>query len=262
MKTTWQAFRGSLITQATLTLARPTFQIVLVLQPIVMATIAFMLYRNTTQASDFMAFVVVGSGIAGMWSSIAFSSAGDINRERAYGTLSALFFTPTSMVVIMLGKIAANALLSAFSLVVSLVFAGLVLRVPLTVAYPWVFVLGLVMFLVATNLFALALSSLFLVSRSTAVMQNFLEYPILIISGIFFPITLLPRWAQIVGWPIPLTWGGELMRLAVGPELDTHALMRNILILGGLSVFYLGASRGLFQIIGRRVRVTAQLDLY
>ena len=48
MKTTWQAFRGSLITQATLTLARPTFQIVLVLQPIVMATIAFMLYRNTT----------------------------------------------------------------------------------------------------------------------------------------------------------------------------------------------------------------------
>lgn len=250
------------MTQLSLTLARPTFQIILVLQPIVMATIAYMIYRNTAQAGDFMAFVVIGSGIAGMWSSIAFSSAGDINRERAYGTLSALFFTPTSLVVIMLGKITANALLSVFSLVVSLVFAWLVLRVPLTLAYPWVFVLGLALFLIATNLFALALSSLFLVSRSTTVMQNFLEYPILIITGIFFPVTLLPGWAQVLGWPIPLTWGGELMRLAVAPNLDTDALWVDVLILSGLSVVYLAAARALFQIMGRRVRVTAQLDLY
>jgi len=262
MKATWNVFKSSLRTHLNLTLVRPTFQIVLIAQPIMMATIAYMIYRRAGEEGNFISFVVLGAGISGMWSSIAFSSAGDINRERFYGTLSVLFGTPSSLVTVMLGKITANGLLSTLSLAISFVFSFVVLRVPPYIPHPFAFGLALLAFMVATNLFALTLSSTFLLSRSTTVMQNFLDYPIMIVTGVFFPLETLPRWLQSLGWPIPLTWGAKAMRWTLQARWDVHAFWQTLGVEVGLAVFYLTLALILFRRIEYRVRVTASLDVY
>lgn len=255
-----RAFLSSLRVHCALTLARPTFQIVLVLQPIIMTTISYMIYRRTASAAALTGFVVLGAGIAGVWSSIVFSSAGDINRERFYGTLPAFLQSPTTLFVVMLGKLAANSLLSALSLVVGMLYATAVLRIPLAIADLPAFGLALLLFLLGANLFALTLSCLFLISRATTVLQNFLEYPILIVAGIFFPPDRLPSWARWLGWPVPLTWGAQALRAAAQPGTEP-AFTRLLAINIGLITSYLVLAILLFRVIERRVRVTASLEI-
>lgn len=257
----WNTFRSSLNSHLRLTLARPTFQIVIIVQPIVMATIAYMLYRRSSE-ENFVAFVILGAGIAGMWSSIAFSSAGDINRERFYGTLKSILGTPSPLIVVMLGKILANGLLSILSLVISFVFSFIVLQIPPHIPHPLAFALALVTFIVSTNLFALALSSIFLLSRSTTVLQNFLEYPIMIVAGTLFPLEILPRWLQLLGWPLPLTWGTIALRQTTETAWDARTFWEALGVEFGLGILYWALSLVLFRAIARRVRVTASLDIY
>lgn len=209
-----------------------------------------------------MSFVALGAGIAGMWSSIAFSSAGDINRERFYGTLSTLFSTPASLLLVMLGKVMANGLLSTLALAISLVFSFVALRVPAHIPHPLAFGLALLVFLIAINLFALTLSSIFLLSRSTTVLQNFLEYPLMIVTGIFFPLEALPRWLQPLGWPVPLTWAAKALRWTVQAQGDSLAFWEALSVEVGLAMFYLLMALLLFRLVERRVRVTASLDVY
>jgi ABC-2 type transport system permease protein len=262
MKATWNVFRSSFNSHLRLTLVRPMFQIALISQPLVMATIAYMVYRRTGKEGDFTSFVLLGAGIAGMWSGIVFSSAGDIDRERSYGTLSTIFVAPSSLLVVLLGKIMANGLLSTLSLAISFIFSSIVLRLSSYIPHPLAFGLSLLVFLAAINLFALTLSSIFLLSRSTRVMHNFLEYPLLILTGVFFPLEALPGWLQPLGWPVPLTWGAKTLRWAVQAHGDTHAFWEALSIEVGLAVLYLVLSLILFRLIERRVRVTASLDVY
>lgn len=262
MKATWNVFRSSLSTHLRLTLVRPMFQIAIITQPLVMATIAYMVYRRTGEEGDFISFVVLGAGIAGMWSGIVFSSAGDIDRERFYGTLSTIFVAPSSLIIVLLGKIMANGLLSTLSLAISFVFSSVVLRISPYIPHPLAFGLALLVFLVAINLFALTLSNIFLLSRSTRVMHNFLEYPLLIVTGVFFPLEDLPRWLQPLGWPVPLTWGAKALRWTVRTHWDTHAFWEALSIEVGLAALYLVLSLILFRLVERRVRVTASLDVY
>jgi ABC-2 type transport system permease protein len=261
VKATWNIFKGAFNTHLRLTLVRPMFQIVLVAQPIVMATIAYMVYRRTGIEENFVSFVVLGAGIAGMWSSITFSSAGDINRERFYGTLKTLFGAPTPPIVVMLGKITANGSLSTISLALSFIFSLTVLQVPARIPHPLAFGLALLAFLIATNLFALTLSSIFLLSRSTVVLQNFLEYPIIIVTGIFFPLEVLPQWLHPFGWLVPLTWGAKALRWTVQDQEVPRTYWQTLGIEAGLAVFYLMLAIILFRAIERRVRVTASLDV-
>jgi ABC-2 type transport system permease protein len=254
----WQSFRSHL----RLTSVRPTFQIVILAQPIVLDTISIMVYRNGGSEESFMSFVLLGSGIAGIWSGVAFSSAGDINRERFYGTLGTVFISPSPLFLVMLGKLMGNGLLSLFSLIVSFVFSWIVLGIPVEIPHVGHLLLALFVFLIAVNFFALALSNVFLLTRSAVVLQNFLEYPILIVTGVLFPVSSLPEWLHPLGWPIPLTWGAEAIRLTAQSGWNGWAFWRVLGIEVGLSVFYLLLGLFLFRQIEHRVRVTASLELY
>lgn len=262
MRSSSVAFASSFLTHMRLTLSRPTFQIAVIAQPLVLGIISYMLYAQSRTPGGFIAFVVLGSGVAGIWSSIAYSSSGDINRERAYGTLEPLLCSASSLFLVMCAKVLANGLLSVLAFLVSVVFALLVFKIPFSIAYPWQFVLSFVLFLVATNLFALMLSSIFLLSRSTAVLQNFLEYPVLIVTGCLFPVTVLPVWLQVCGWPIPLTWGVQLLRWSVQGQAPLASFQQALSVEVGLAVLYFVISLLLFRIIEYRIRVTASMEAY
>ncbi len=201
------------------TLARPMFQVVLVVQPFVVATTTYMVYRDAG-VDNLAAFVVLGGGLSGIWSALTFSSAGDINRERYYGTLNPMLASPTSLPLIFSAKITANAWLSLLALAISLVYSRILLGVTFGVPHGLAFFGSLAAFLFSASTFALCLSTTFLLSRSTAIMQNFLEYPLLLLGGMAFPVSILPQWVQALSAILPMRWGSEALRLA----LDSAAL--------------------------------------
>lgn len=64
-------------------------------QPMLIAILALAMLRDKGQ--EYILFVVVGSGMTGIWSSLLFISGNSINVERWSGTLESLVGMPTSL---------------------------------------------------------------------------------------------------------------------------------------------------------------------
>ncbi len=241
------------------TIRRPFYQIVLFIQPIVIATTVHMLYRQGP-TPEVAGFVLLGGGLAGIWSAMTFSSAGDVERERLQGTLGHLLAAPTSLAFVMGAKIVMNALLSLLALVITLVYSWLLLGVPLNIPHPLAFLLALAAFLFGASSFALCLANLFLLTRTAWIFQNVLESPLLILGGIAFPVAILPAWVQMIGAGLPIRWGSSALyaTLKAAPLRDEYwgALWWAL----GTGAIYLAAAWLLFGYIEYRVRWQGNLE--
>jgi len=103
-------------------------------QPILIALLAIYVLRN--EAATNAIYIVVGSGMTGLWSGLLFTSAFNIRGERWMGTLEMLVGSPTPLYVIVIGKTLANVLLSLGSMILGYFVAALLFRLPLIVIQP------------------------------------------------------------------------------------------------------------------------------
>ncbi|AHH95487.1 ABC transporter permease [Kutzneria viridogrisea] len=142
-----------------------------------------------------------------------------LTAEREDGTLLRAKAVPNGMLGYLIGKIVTISGSTVAAVLVLLVpgvllFEGIGLTslgAWLTLA--WVLVLGLV----ATMPLGAVLGSLFTSPRSAALVM----LPIMglsVISGIFYPITVLPQWVQLVAQCSPIYWLGLGMRSAMLPD--------------------------------------------
>ncbi|GAA2216518.1 hypothetical protein GCM10009850_119870 [Nonomuraea monospora] len=237
------------------TLVRPLYQVMILVQPVMMATLAHYVYRD---ASDSF-YVVLGSGMSGMWMATAFSSAGDIGRERGNGTIQPVMVAEVPIWVVFAGRTFGALLLSAIPVCVSMLFSVLILgrRFPDGASAPGL-LLAVVVFGLGCHALGLLLSNLFLLSRRTVVLQNFLEWPLLITSGVIIPVSALPEALRRLASALPMRWGAEAAARAYGGGGIAWGPIGLALL---LTAAYVTASVLLWRLIERRVRVTASLDL-
>jgi ABC-2 type transport system permease protein len=142
-----------------------------------------------------------------------------LTADREDGTLLRAKATPNGMLTYLTGKIVSVSGgllvdLAIFLVPALFIVSGLAVGGPgawLTLL--WVLALGLV----ATLPLGAVLGSLFTSTRS----QGLLTLPILgmiAISGIFYPVTALPDWLQVVAQVLPVYWLGLGMRSALLPD--------------------------------------------
>jgi ABC-2 type transport system permease protein len=138
--------------------------------------------------------------------------------DRGDGTLLRAKVTPNGMLGYLIGKIvvvSGTIMLTVVSLlIVGLApFGGLALGSATSwLTLTWVLALGLL----ATLPVGAVLGSLFPSVRSATVMMLG-NLALIGISGMFYPITLLPTWLQWVGQAFPLYWVGLGIRSALLP---------------------------------------------
>ena len=138
--------------------------------------------------------------------------------DRGDGTLLRAKVTPNGMLGYLIGKIvvvSGTIMLTVVSLlIVGLApFGGLALGSAMSwLTLAWVLALGLL----ATLPIGAVLGSLFPSVRSASVMM-FGNLALIGISGMFYPVTLLPAWLQWVGQAFPLYWVGLGIRSALLP---------------------------------------------
>lgn len=252
-------FLSTMAVHAHNTIMRPFYRIVLFIQPVVIATTVHMVYRHE-DPEQVAKFVLLGGGLAGIWSAMTFSTAGDVERERLQGMLTSLLAAPTPLAFVFFAKIVMNALLSLLALVITLLYSGLCLGVPLSLPHSTAFVLALLAFLFGASGFALCLANLFLLTRTAWVFQNILESPLLILGGVAFPVTQLPPWVQLLSMALPIRWGSEAlyMTLTNTPLAQSYwSALQWTLLTGTL---YLGLAQLLFSYIEVRVRRQGNLE--
>ncbi len=241
-------------------IGRATFQFCVLVQPLVYGFLLGMMYLERSDV-DFTVYVLFGSGIVTFWSTICFSSASDIQRERWYGTLENLFVCPAGFETAVLGKIIGNTLWGLISMAISATFVVLVFQRTIVIAHWGLLGLGFLLMTVSFIAIAFMMAGLFTLSRSARILMNVLEHPIYILCGIVFPVEILPHGVQWFSYLLSPTWAVKVLRLSVtgGSGGDIQTAILGLLVTTAL--YWVAAWRS-FRVIDRKARVEASLGVY
>lgn len=240
--------------------ARPMFRFTLLASPMLNTVLIYEMFRHSGQ-SDAASYIILGSGLMGLWSSICFSSIGDIARDRYMGVLPFLFTSPSNYNVLIVAKTISNTLLASLTLVVSWLTAGLLFRLTLVIPHPIVFGGALLVTIIGFVAISIPISYLMLLSRKTGLYMNVLDIPVTLLCGFVFPLSVLPRWTQPLSQALVPTWSTRLLHLALQPTIDWSALRTVLAWNGSLILLYVGLTVVFWHAIQLRVRRNATLEV-
>jgi len=229
------------------------------IQPIIIALLGLFMLKD--KGPDAAVFVVVGSGLTGLWSSLLFISGSSIGRERWSGTLEALVAIPTPFDVIVFGKNLANVSQSLVSMILGYFIAVYVFGYSLVIQQPLLFAVSLLLAVVAFISFGLIIAPIFVMSPGVRAWQNAMEYPVYILCGFLFPVLLLPGWTNPISYILPPYWAARALH---GTSTGGGSI-NEILFAWGMMLLFsiidlLVASR-LFKLMLYKIRVDATLGM-
>jgi ABC-2 type transport system permease protein len=229
------------------------------IQPLIIALLALWMLRE--RGGDYAIFVVVGSGMTGLWSIVLFIGGNSINWERWTGTLETLVGLPTPMSVIVFGKNLANVTQSLSSMVAAYFLASLLFGYPLQVKQPGLFVVSLAFTVVAFVSFGLIIAPVFVINPGVQGWQNAIEFPVYILSGFLFPIALLPGWTTPLSYLLAPYWAARALHGASSGEASLSEMTFCWAMMLLFSLVYLLISNRLFRLMTRKARADATLGM-
>lgn len=229
------------------------------IQPILIAALALWMLKD--RGAEGAMFVVVGSGLTGLWSSLLFISGNSINIERWIGTLESLVGLPTPFEVIVFGKNLGNVLQSLVAMVIGYVIAAVFFGYSLTVEQPLLFGISMLLTVIGFVSFGLIIAPVFVMNPAVQGWQNAMEFPIYVLCGFLFPIALLPGWTTPLSYILPPYWAAVALH---GTSTGGATLMQTLGAWGMLllfSVMDLLVSSWLFKTMLYKARADATLGM-
>jgi len=231
----------------------------ILVQPIIIATLALYILKDT--AANAAMFVVVGSGLTGLWSNLLFTSGNSINAERWEGTLESLVGAPMPFEVIVFGKNLAHVVQSLLSMIVAYLLAALFFGYSLHMDQPLLFLASLLLSVFAFICFGLSIAPVFVMYREVQQWQNAMEYPMYILAGFLFPVLLLPGWTTPLSYLLPPYWAAIALHGTSSANAHLEGTLFAWAMMLSLSIIYLFIASRLFKIMLHKVRVDATLDV-
>lgn len=230
-----------------------------IIQPLLIAVLA--LWMLDARGEAVAIYVVVGSGMTGLWSSLLFISGNSINIERWSGTLETLVGVPTPLSIIVLGKNFSNVLQSLSSMIMSYLLVGLLFGYDMHINHPILFLISLLLTVVAFMSFALIISPVFVMNPGVQSFQNAMEFPVYILCGFLFPIAMLPGWSFPISAILPPYWAARSLHLTSSGDGSLAQLLPAWSLMLAFSLLYIFISRWLFVRMLAKARADATLDM-
>ncbi|MDR1170833.1 MAG: ABC transporter permease [Bacteroidales bacterium] len=180
--------------------------------------------------------------ICAMMTSIA------IVREKEVGTMEVLLVSPVRPVWIILAKVAPYFTLSIVNIISILLLSVFVLDVPVSGSMFWLAVVAL-MFIIVALLLGIVISSV-ATTQVTAMLVSgmLLMMPVLLLSGMIFPIENMPVILQWISNIIPARWFITAVRKVMIEGLGVSYVAKELAILAGMAIFLIAVSVKTFKI--------------
>ena len=134
-----------------------------------------------------------------------------ITRERERGTMENLLATPVLPLEVMTGKIIPYVAIGLIQVSIILAAAHFVFAVPV-VGSVFALYLSSLLFVAANLTIGITLSSLAQNQLQAMQLTMFYFLPNILLSGFMFPFDGMPKWAQMIGNLLPLTYFNRLVR--------------------------------------------------
>ena len=165
-----------------------------------------------------------------------------IVREKEVGTMEVLLVSPVRPVKIIFAKMIPYFAISCVVLVTILLLARYLLEVPMSGGVGGIFTISLLYLILSLSLGLLvstiAQTQVVALLISAVVMMM----PILMLSGMLFPIENLPKFFQVISNIVPARWYIDAVRKMMIQGLPIVAVWKNCAILLGMTIALLGVS--------------------
>ena len=168
--------------------------------------------------------------ICAMMTSIA------IVREKELGTMEVLLVSPIKPIYIILAKAVPYFTLSIFNLTTILLLAVFALGVPIAGSLFWLTMISLVFIFLALSL-GLLISTVVKTQAAAILISGMgLIMPIMLLSGMVFPVDSMPKILQWISTVVPARWYIEAVKKLMIQGVDVQFVIKEFLILAGMAV--------------------------
>ena len=170
-----------------------------------------------------------------------------IVREKERGTMEVLLVSPVRPILIIIAKAIPYLVLAFIILIVILLMANSLLGVPLQGSVFWIFVISTIYILLALSLGLLVsnIAKTQLVALLLSAMV--LLMPIVMLSGMIFPIESMPKVLQYVSAIIPTRYYTSAMRKLMIMGVGVRQVMHEMIVLICMLIGLLGLSLAMFN---------------
>lgn len=193
-------------------------------------------------------FEFVAPGIIAMivMTAVLTGLAAAISREREIGTLDGILISPINRVAIVLGKALAQAVRGLVQGSIVLILASIVFGVKIAGS------LVLILIILILGIFSFVgfgiLVSASAAEQETATQLLFMfQFPMLFLSGVFFPISMMPVFMQYLSKAIPLTYAIEALRKVMVLGGGINSVKNEMLVLALFGIATTSISVPLFK---------------
>ncbi len=171
-----------------------------------------------------------------------------IVREKEIGTMEVLLVSPMKPIYSLLSKITPYFVLSCINFISIILLSLFVLKVPIEGSYVALVLISLIYIFVSLAL-GLLISTVANTQLAAMMISGMgLMMPVLLLSGMIFPIESMPYWLQIVSNIIPTRWYIEAVKSIMIQGLGFAAVWKEMLILTTMAMFFIVVSLKMFKI--------------
>ncbi len=213
-----------------------------IVKPIAGTLILVLMYLVVTDgetANAFFSYMYVGNAMYMFVAEVLFGVTWVIHDDREhYMTLKQVYIAPMNFYMYILGRSAIKIAITTFGVLVTLIFGVMALGVDIDIAaVNWpLLAVALVLGLGCICILGLALGGVsFLTAKHSIGINEGMAGVFYVLSGVVFPITILPTWVQPISKILPVTYWMESVRRAVEP-----GVMRELADTSGFDVTGMG----------------------
>ena len=163
-----------------------------------------------------------------------------IVREKENGTMNLLLVSPIKPRTIILGKLIPYLILSCLILAAMLIIAYTLLGLPASPAIVNVVWVSL-LYIVLSLAIGLLVSTMVDTQLSALIVSAVIfMLPVMMLSGMIFPIENMPKILQGISCVIPARWYISAMRKLMIQHLDVSYIIQEVAIMSGMTILILG----------------------
>ncbi len=222
-----------------------TYSIVKPISATLILVFMYMVVTGGQTNTAFFSYMYIGNALYMYVAEVLFGVTWVIHDDREhYMTLKQVYISPIKFPVYILGRSAIKIAITSAGVFVTLLFGVIVLGVGIDIgAIDWP-LLAASMFLGMSCICVLGLALggvTFLTAKHSIGINEGVAGVFYVLSGVIFPITALPGWAQSISKVLPITYWMDSMRRALMPET-----MSEMSSLSGMDVTGLGTFDNVF----------------
>jgi ABC-2 type transport system permease protein len=211
---------------------------------------------------DYFSFVLIGLAFSGYLGLSLSSFASSIREGQMSGTLEIMLLSPTRLSAILLSSSLWPYLLTTIQVIVYLVLGALVFGFSVSQANILTAVIVLLLSIASFSGFGILSAAIVLIIKKGDPIAWIFGGVSSLLSGVYYPISVLPDWLTPLSRILPMTYALDAMRLAMLKGYSLYEVRFDVLVLAGFALILTPLSFFAFRSALKRAKMEGSLIHY